>query len=425
MPYIFLVLLAAFGFSSLSQTYRNPVTTNFGCADPALLKLANNSFYMACTGGRFPVRKSDDLMDWRWMNKMLVNPGSLDSWAKSGRSWAPEITRINGRYVAYYTQNSTGNKGAIGVSWTSDIERRPFVAARKSPLLRNDGAGGVIDPSHFYDPVSKKHFILYKIDGNSSGKTTYIRIHQLNSNGNGLVGSPKTLKVGGRRFHDLVEGQDLIRKGGYYYLFYSHGGYTNTYEVRVARSRNLFGPYSGDRRILDGSSIFRAPGHGKVVTMPGKWLYFYHAYDNRINDNRRYTMIDEIHWKDGWPLINNGYPSSGHQYVPASTHSFFHKVTVRWNAVKLKNPHYSFDVIDANGKRYAPCLNAGIIRGNRSVDFDGLCRSKSGSKKFSLSTKVKVRVCAAENGRWSGAHRRVKCTSYKNLYNRVSYLKFK
>lgn len=412
-----------------AQTYyRNPITTSFGCPDPGVFKdpVVANRFLLSCTGGRFPVRQSDDMMDWRFSGHYLVNPNTFEPWGKTGNSWAPEIVRIGDRIVAYYTQNTKdGSRPAIAVSWTSALFKEPFTSARSTPLLAAPSYGGVIDPSYFKDPDSNKHYLLYKVNGNAVGQETRIKIRQLNANGNSVYSDSRTLKIGGSKMSNLVEGQDLIKKGKYYYLFYSHGNYSSSYKVKVARATNLFGPYTGDRTVLSARSsnpVFRAPGHGKVVSMYGKDVYFYHAYDNRINDNKRYAMIDEIHWKDGWPIINDGHPSFTHHFVPTNPNSFFHDVTFRWNAPDLRNPTYSLDVIDSKGKSIPACLSASIIGSNRSVTFTGDCKTKG--IYFTPSTLAKFRICAAQDGKWSGTDKVVKCTHYKSMYNYVSVVYF-
>jgi beta-xylosidase len=419
------ILLKLIELTYAEDWYKNPITTDFGCADPALLNdpVVKNRFLLACTGGRFAVRHSSNLLDWEYQGHKLVNPGNYDTWATSGRSWAPEIVRIGSHLVSYYTQNSKAKHGAIGVSWTNDLAGKSFYPARSTAIVNGDHVGGVIDPSYFKDPSTGNQYLLYKIDGNSIGVDTRIRINQLSDDGRKVVGTPQTIKTGGNRLSNLVEGQDLIKYGSYYYLFYSYGSFLDSYQVRVARSKSVYGPYSGDRIILKGSSVFKAPGHGKVLRVPGKWMYFYHAYDNRIGDGKRYPMIDEIHWKDGWPIINNGFPSSISQYAPMVPHSYFDNVTLRWNSSQLRNPKYSLDIIYAGGTKASACLNASIIKDNLSVDFDGWCKSANNFYRRP-KTKMKFRVCAAENGDWSSSNRKVECTNFKNIYDKVSYTKF-
>lgn len=435
---IFRFVLFVFLFSTTlnAQTYRNPIST-FSCADPAVFydQGASNKFVLACTGGRFFLRQSNDLINWTGMNKKIINSqNGLASWAKTNpnwptpnRSWAPHLTKIDNRYVAYYTQNASGGYGAIGVSETTDIFNLNFEENHNYPLARNDRDGGIIDPSYFKDPQTGKHYLLYKIDGNSKGLKTKIVIREMGPYGAGYntstPSSPKVIKVGGNQLDTLVEGQELIKRNGYYYLFYSHGSYLGSYKVKVARSQNIYGPYVGDRIVLQGNKRFYGPGHGTITTVKGKQYYFYHAYDKQqeaTNGKTRYAMLDRIYWQDNWPLINNGYPSSGAHYSPKSSKAWFHNVLIKTKTTDLINPKFSLDVITRSGTRIPACYNAGKIGSSTKFKFFGTCQN---GRKISIHSDAKFRICAAENGNFrSGV---VRCSSYQNFNSAEKYVHIK
>lgn len=419
-----------------AQVYQNPVT-DFPCADPGILNdlKSTNQFYLTCTGGKFPIRKSPDLLNWYWTGKTLVNTdsgratfsGYNPNWPTPNRNWAPALAKVDGRYMGYYTQNGYGGYGVVAVSETDDILNLNFFESRDNALVRNDSVGGVIDPSYFKDPKTGKHYLLYKFDGNSRGLATKIVIREMGPYGAGFVSGPRIIKTGGNTLNTLVEGQELIKWGDYYYLFYSHGSYIDSYKVKVARSKNIYGPYTGDRIILQARTggRFYGPGHGSIARVKGKDYYFYHAYDRQQEKERgilRYGMLDRIYWQNGWPIINDGYPSEATEYAPLSSESNFPSVVLRWNTIGLKNPQYSLDVIDKNGKWTKACMNSSILKGSRYLKFDGICKSQA-NKNIDLHNKARFRVCAAENGRWKGG--KIKCSLLKYFDRAHIYFEIK
>ncbi len=120
-------------------------------------------------------------------------------------------------------------------------------------------------------------------------------------------------------FGDLVEGPSIVRRGGWFYMFYSGNfccGRECAYAVGVARSRGLLGPWEkyAKNPIMEGNGGWRCPGHGTVVEDErGRTWFMYHAYQPKdFVYVGRQAMLDEVTWgADGWPRINEGRgPSS-------------------------------------------------------------------------------------------------------------------
>ena len=65
--------------------------------------------------------------------------------------------------------------------------------------------------------------------------------------------------------------------------------------------------------VLQGDGInFFGPGHNSEIVTDNKgndWI-LYHAYTKFTGDRYRTLMLDKVEWKDGWPVINAGYPSA-------------------------------------------------------------------------------------------------------------------
>jgi arabinan endo-1,5-alpha-L-arabinosidase len=101
----------------------------------------------------------------------------------------------------------------------------------------------------------------------------------------------------------------------------------------VARSRAATGPFetlaqatgASQSVILERSADWNAPGHNSVVrdARGDAWL-FYHAIDARrsrgapsaATDGRRVLLADRLIFRNGWPAIARGQPSSAPQPAP-------------------------------------------------------------------------------------------------------------
>jgi arabinan endo-1,5-alpha-L-arabinosidase len=179
-----------------------------------------------------------------------------------------------------------------------------------------------IDPMAFDDPATGKH-LLYWGSGFKPIKVQELGPDRLSfapgSAPRDLV-SPNPVKG---QFPVLVEGAWVVRRQGWYYLFYSGDnccGPKANYAVMVARSRNATGPFetleqakgTPHSMILSSYGNWIAPGHNSIATdaSGADWIV-YHAVDARHRrskptddiNTRRVMLIDRISWRDGWPQV--------------------------------------------------------------------------------------------------------------------------
>jgi beta-xylosidase len=291
-------------------TYVNPAV-GFNCPDPGVLN-DDGRFYMVCTGGRFPIRVSDNLILWEDTGAAIL-PGGSAAWSANGkRNWAPEIHRVGDRYVAYFTAVNGADVLSIGAAW-ADSPLGPYTD-RGGPLVEDPQ--GVIDATYFRDPGDGAHYLLYKIDGNAHGQPTPILIRKLAADGLSFAGAPVEIlrNDSGSWEGGVVEAPWLVKRNGTYYLFYSGNVYDGRYRTGVARADSLVGPYQKHGApILANDDTWMGPGHGSVVSVNGGDLFVYHAW--RVSDGKgRFVLVDLIDWVDGWPTINDGTPSD--DYMP-------------------------------------------------------------------------------------------------------------
>jgi beta-xylosidase len=219
--------------------------------DPSIL-LAGGTYWAYSTGsaGRnLQVMSSTDLHTW----SAPVDPlPVLPAWASAGRTWAPGVMAIGGRYVMYYTIRDT----ALGIQCvsvaTAAAPGDTFTDGSTGPLVCQTANGGSIDPNPFLDPVSGRLYLVWKSDDNSIGKNTHLWAQQLTADGSSFAPgtAPALLLTESAGWQSpTVEGPTIIRHGSNYYLFYGANSYNSASSgIGYATSSSLLGNYTNDSR---------------------------------------------------------------------------------------------------------------------------------------------------------------------------------
>jgi arabinan endo-1,5-alpha-L-arabinosidase len=300
-------------------TYQNPLCAE-NCADPAVLR-AGGWYYLYTTSGNaaegFPIRVSRDLVTWE-LRGSIFPAGDRPAWIR-GDLWAPEVHRVGRRYVVYYTARDRARRLCLGLAW-ADGPLGPWTDQGR-PFLRDERVG-MID-SHYFRDTDGRQYLYWKADGNDlkPRERTPIYVQELAADGMSLVGRRRPVLENDREWEgDLVEGPWVVRRGAYYYLFYSGNAYYNAnYAVGVSRGRSPVGPFvKQDETVLRRDENWLGPGHGCVVRGPDRRDYYiYHAWQRgRVGGkNPRMLLMDRIHWENGWPRINDGSPSAVPQQI--------------------------------------------------------------------------------------------------------------
>ncbi len=289
--------------------------------DPSVIRVGRDYWATATSSEwapEFPILHSRDLVNWRVVGSIFRD---RPAWSV-GNYWAPELAEHRGRFYVYYTARRKGGPLCVAVA-TAPRPAGPYTD--HGPLVCQEV--GSIDGFPVTDERGRR-YLLWKEDGNSVSKPTPIWAQPLSADGTRLVGERREImrndqpweKHATLPYGDLVEGPSLVRRNGWFYMFYS-GNFCCArdcnYALGVARSRKLLGPwekFSGNP-IMAGNEAWKCPGHGTVVDDGrGRQFYMYHAYHPRdFVYVGRQALVDEITWgPDGWPTINAGRgPSSG------------------------------------------------------------------------------------------------------------------
>jgi len=305
------------GLASPKPPYVNPVIP-FDCPDPGVM-FDGTTFYAVCTGGAFPIRSSRSLVFWNDTGTALL-PAGKPAWAANGnRNWAPELHRVGDGLVAYFTSVDSADVLSIGAVHAPSVQG-PWM---EQPGPLDQHALGVIDATFFEDDDGSR-WLIDKVDGNSQGQPTPIRIRRLAADGLAFEGTFVTILTNdsGSWEGGVVEAPWIVKRDGSYYLFYSGNVYDHRYRTGVARAAALTGPYEKHGTpILANNERWVGPGHGSVVSVSGKDYFVYHAWTNdgagaHLLSAGRQVLVDRIVWSGGWPSISDGTPSRTPQPWP-------------------------------------------------------------------------------------------------------------
>jgi arabinan endo-1,5-alpha-L-arabinosidase len=287
------------------------------CPDPAVFFCDREepTYWLAASSDnnhvrdKFPLWRSRDLRAWQPAGSIFPEC-RRPRWAVSD-FWAPEIHRIAGRLVCYFTARDRLGRLCIGAAGASRVEG-PWIDLGR-PLLR-DPRVGLID-AHAFRDQDGQHILYWKEDGNDlrPQEPTAIHAQAVADDGLTLVGPRHAVMVNDLGWEGaVVEGPWVVRRGDHYFLFYSGNVYiTAEYATGVARSTSPFGPF--EKRgapLLPGCARWRGPGHGCVVTRGGEDYFVYHAWhEGRVHGGHpRVALLSRISWEDGWPRIERPLP---------------------------------------------------------------------------------------------------------------------
>ena len=331
-------------------TYSNPVTilsdgvvSKVGVADPSVVRGDDGYFYCFGTGGI--MLQSEDACVWNiYTNNVIPRPTWADSYHGGGLPglWAPDVVKIKDKWMFYYSLSGWGTPCGIGYA-VADKITGPYTDMGRifdSGDVGGDYSIGVnnsIDPMVFVDDDESVYMVfgsfrgLYIVQLTDDGTACY--------NGVAYQREHKTLIAGAPTAWDgaQYEGSYIFKKDGYYYYMGSSGscceGKNSTYNVRVARSKSILGPYVdsegynlklssgtttyGDMVVFSkGSNLdVKGPGHNSILKDDaGQYWIYCHAYISTDNYATRHLMMDKLEWdKNGMPYVEDKALSFGEE----------------------------------------------------------------------------------------------------------------
>jgi len=322
--------------------------------DPAIFKDdITGRYYIYCTGAG--CHRSDDLIHWERVGKVVASPPEEASlWTGSKDIWAPDIVKINGEYRLYCSNSTWGVRQSCIFLAVSDNPEGPFIP--RGCVLKTTGKMPVnaIDANIVTDHKTGDMYMLY---GSFWGGCHMLLLDKKT----GLAAEKGIGTCVARRpewMSAAIEGPYIIYNPGteYYYLFVSYGSLKSDYNVRVARSRNITGPYK-DFNDIDMTDIsdndnstgllihcgyrwndgtaYMAPGHNSVLhDTDGSWYIICHIREHNFTGKPEPSrmQIRKIYWMDnGWPVLGAGpYAGEKEQDIPENElYGFYERITLK------------------------------------------------------------------------------------------------
>lgn len=314
--------------SAQQQSLMEPVLReNF--PDAFVMPEGNGSYiaYATNDGQNVPMAVSRDLTSWSFVKdaagKRADAMPTLAPWVKPGFTWAPEVMKVGGKYVLYYTANhAKADKQCIGAA-VSDSPRGPFVDRSPEPMVCQFDLGGSIDANPFRDKDGKL-YLYWKADGNRIGKRSRIWAAEMTADGLKLAGTPKDIGLTDDDAWEqkVIEAPTMLRVPEGYAMLYS-GGYfgwnpdqrLSPYGMNWARCTSALGPCTdaGPAPILSSfarpgkEGCLSGPGHQSVFRANGGTFISFHGWETtkgcRKAADKRFLYVAPFGWENGAPAI--------------------------------------------------------------------------------------------------------------------------
>lgn len=298
------------------RTFRNPILPGF-YPDPSAIRVGED-YYLVTSSFEFfpgvPIFHSKDLVNWKQLGHVLDRPSqlNLDNIIPSRGIWAPTLRYHKGVFymITTYVDN--------------DKEQHNFYVTAtdpagdwSDPVWLEDAPG--IDPSLFFDDDGKVYYTGNRVppEGQDYPKHMDIWLQEMDLGSGKLVGPKHSIWQGALKVGHAQEGPHIYKIGGWYYVVIAEGGTGHTHAVTIARSRNVLGPYEGNKanpilthRHLGRSYPIVNVGHAELVeTQHGDWWMFCLASrtcGGYYRNLGRETFLTPVSWENEWPVVNPG-----------------------------------------------------------------------------------------------------------------------
>lgn len=298
------------------RTFRNPILSGF-YPDPSAIRVGED-YYLVTSSFEFfpgvPIFHSKDLVNWKQLGHVLDRPSqlNLDNIIPSRGIWAPTLRYHKGVFymITTYVDN--------------DKEQHNFYVTAtdpagdwSDPVWLEDAPG--IDPSLFFDDDGKVYYTGNRVppEGQDYPKHMDIWLQEIDLGSGKLVGPKHSIWQGALKVGHAQEGPHIYKIGGWYYVLIAEGGTGHTHAVTIARSRNVLGPYEGNKanpilthRHLGRSYPIVNVGHAELVeTQHGDWWMFCLASrtcGGYYRNLGRETFLTPVSWENEWPVVNPG-----------------------------------------------------------------------------------------------------------------------
>lgn len=289
----------------------NPILSGF-YPDPSICRVGEDFYLVNSSFAYFPgvpIWHSKNLADWEQIGNVLDRASQipLNKSGHSGGIFAPTIRYYNGTFYMITTNVSGGGNFIVTAKDPAGPWSEPY-------YLNAPG----IDPSLFFDEDGSCYYVGTRPNpaGVRYNGDWEIWVQKLDLEQMKLTGESHAIWKGALKDVIWPEGPHIYKKDGYYYLLIAEGGTGPEHAVTVARSKEIFGPYTGNpknpiltHRHLGKNYPVCYVGHADLVDdINGNW-YMVMLASRRCEGYiglGRETFLAKVVWEDGWPVVNPG-----------------------------------------------------------------------------------------------------------------------
>ena len=280
--------------------YRNPILYA-DYSDPDAIRVGEDYFMIASSFSNapaMPLLHSKDLVNWKVVNYVLdkVPEFRYRNPIHGCGVWAPSIRYHEGTYYVCFPMPDEGiymttTKDPLG-KWSKPVNIRP-------------GAGW-IDPCPFWDDDGRAYLVA-GVAKSRIGYKSVLHMVEMQPDGMGLIGEEVKIFDGNLNDQVTIEGPNLYKKNGWYYIFAPAGGVKTGWQT-VLRSKNIFGPYEYKVVMRQGDSPVNGPHQGAWVDTVTGEDWFLHFQD--VYAAGRIVHLQPMHWENEWPVIGVNKPGN-------------------------------------------------------------------------------------------------------------------
>ena len=287
-------------------TYKNPVV-RADFPDPDVIRVDDTFYMVSTTMSLFPgatILKSKDLVNWEYCAQPLQQLTNTDEAyeLKNGKDayasgmWAPSMKYYDGKfYILINEKRPIDGWNLNGWLLTTTNPEGTWSAKKLSRSYYDPGM--LFDGDKIYVAQGIGNISVCEVDANFNCKK-------------------EVTVVSGK---DGLEGCHFYKKGSYYYIYATYGGWPSGQVV--FRSTDPFGPYEEKmlvEKVIDGKPNTIHQG-ALVDDTKGKW---WTIMQQDLGCLGRFPNLQPVKWVDGWPVVGNeGVPYESYT-KPATSEAY-------------------------------------------------------------------------------------------------------
>jgi arabinan endo-1,5-alpha-L-arabinosidase len=285
--------------------------------DPSTIVRSGDEYWLFCTGRGISTRWSKDLIHWESGPPVFSAPPSWTTDAVpgfKGHFWAPDVIRMQDRYLLYYSVSTWGKRtSAIGLATNAVLDTKDprYAWVDQGPVIQTSEQDdyNAIDPGVVLDADER----LWLVFGSFWSGIKLVELDRVT--GKRLSAESTVYPLAHK---DAIEAACIHRHGTNYYLFVNWGqccrGTNSTYEIRAGRSSDITGPYrdrqgvdllsGGGTSVLGTSGSLIGPGHAGMMNAGETEWFSFHFYDGKQNGAATLGLAPLSWDAAGWPVVN-------------------------------------------------------------------------------------------------------------------------